>query len=52
MTFAASANAIVYTGAEPVFVDCDRGDGNVDPALLVRRVDDAAGRGHRRRRGR
>lgn len=23
MTFAATANAIVYTGAEPYFVDCD-----------------------------
>ena len=23
LTFAATANAVVYTGAEPVFVDCD-----------------------------
>src|SRR5688500_15426901 len=29
LTFAASANAIVYTGATPVFVDCDFQDGNV-----------------------
>ncbi len=33
MTFAATANAITYTGAEPVFVDCDE-TGNMDPALL------------------
>ncbi len=34
MTFAATANAIVYTGAEPVFVDCDA-TGNLDPDLLA-----------------
>lgn len=33
MTFAATANAIVYTGAEPVFIDCDE-TGNMDPNLL------------------
>lgn len=39
MTFAASANAIVYTGASPVFVDSQESDGNVDPALLIEAVD-------------
>ena len=39
MTFAASANAVVYTGAEPVFVDAQESDGNVDPALLIEAVD-------------
>ncbi|RBY84540.1 DegT/DnrJ/EryC1/StrS aminotransferase family protein [Blastococcus sp. TF02A-30] len=34
LTFAATANAAVYTGAEPVFVDCDAGSGNLDPELL------------------
>lgn len=34
MTFAATANAIVYTGAEPYFVDADVTTGNMDPALL------------------
>ncbi|MGY1719483.1 DegT/DnrJ/EryC1/StrS family aminotransferase [Blastococcus sp. SYSU DS0552] len=34
MTFAATANAVVYTGAEPVFVDCLPSTGNLDPALL------------------
>lgn len=34
MTFAATANAITYTGAEPVFVDCDA-TGNMSPDLLA-----------------
>jgi len=34
MTFAATANAVVYTGAEPVFVDCDPLTGNLDAQLL------------------
>ncbi|WP_029113329.1 aminotransferase class I/II-fold pyridoxal phosphate-dependent enzyme [Mycobacterium sp. URHB0044] len=34
MTFAATANAVVYTGATPVFVDCDPHFGNLDPELL------------------
>jgi dTDP-4-amino-4,6-dideoxygalactose transaminase len=39
MTFAASANAVVYTGATPVFVDSQASDGNVDPNLLLEAVD-------------
>jgi len=39
LTFAASANAIVYTGATPVFVDSDPEDGNVDAGLLLEAVD-------------
>ena len=36
MTFAATANAITYTGAEPVFVDCD------EHALIdTERIEDA-----------
>jgi dTDP-4-amino-4,6-dideoxygalactose transaminase len=34
LTFAATANAVVYTGAEPFFVDCDE-NGNLDPDLLA-----------------
>ena len=34
LTFVATANAAVYTGAEPVFVDCDPATGNLDPDLL------------------
>lgn len=39
MTFAASANAVVYTGAEPVFVDSVADDANLDVDLLVSAVD-------------
>jgi dTDP-4-amino-4,6-dideoxygalactose transaminase len=35
LTFAATANAVAYTGAEPVFVDCDPETGNIDPVLLA-----------------
>lgn len=38
LTFAASAMAVVYTGAVPVFVDAQR-DGNVDPELLFDAID-------------
>ena len=34
MTFAATANAIVYTGAQPFFIDCELATGNMDPGLL------------------
>jgi dTDP-4-amino-4,6-dideoxygalactose transaminase len=34
LTFAATANAVVYTGARPVFVDCDAESGNLDPDLV------------------
>jgi dTDP-4-amino-4,6-dideoxygalactose transaminase len=33
-TFAATANAIMYCGAEPVFVDSDQSTWNIDPDLL------------------
>ncbi len=33
LTFAATANAIIYTGAQPVFVDADE-SGNMNPDLL------------------
>lgn len=39
MTFAASANAIAYTGADPVFVDSLESDGNIDPELLFQAID-------------
>lgn len=34
-TFVASANAVGYVGARPVFVDSDWGSWNMDPALLA-----------------
>ena len=45
MTFAASANAVVYTGATPVFADSQADDGNVDPEILVDAVDTLLGEG-------
>ncbi|WP_203139385.1 DegT/DnrJ/EryC1/StrS family aminotransferase [Microbacterium sp. JZ31] len=38
MTFAATANAIVYTGAEPYFIDALAETGNIDPELLERAI--------------
>lgn len=35
MTFAATANAVAYTGADAVFVDSVESDGNVDPQLML-----------------
>lgn len=34
LTFAASANPVVYCGATPVFIDADRATWNMDPDLL------------------
>lgn len=40
LTFAASANPIVYQGATPVFVDSEPGTWNIDPELLRQTIDD------------
>ena len=40
LTFAATANAVVYTGARPVFVDCDPATGNLDIDLLEALLDE------------
>lgn len=45
MTFAATANAVVYTGADPVFVDSRADDGNVDPHLMIEAVRTLQGEG-------
>ena len=42
LTFAATANAIAYTGARPVFLDSDRASWNLDPGLLAEELDRAA----------
>jgi len=47
LTFAATANAISYVGAIPVFVDSDAASWNISPALLAQELDDAAARGKR-----
>jgi dTDP-4-amino-4,6-dideoxygalactose transaminase len=44
MTFVATANAIRYVGAEPVFVDCD-GSWNLDPTLVEAELARAAATG-------
>ncbi len=42
LTFAATGNAIVYTGAVPVFVDSDRVSWNLDPGLVTDELARAA----------
>lgn len=39
LTFSASANPIVYAGAEPVFIDSERETWNMDPAALRRAIE-------------
>lgn len=45
LTFAATAFAVTYVGAIPVFVDCDRSSWNMDPALLEEALEERARRG-------
>jgi len=47
MTFAATANAIVYTGAEPYFINCVLETGNMDPALLREAIEQLTKDGER-----
>jgi dTDP-4-amino-4,6-dideoxygalactose transaminase len=47
MTFAATANAIVYTGATPYFVDSEPHSGNIDPQLLRSALKELFDRGTR-----
>ncbi len=42
LTFAATANAITYCGATPVFIDSDRETWNMDPALLKEELAECA----------
>lgn len=39
LTFSASANAIVYCGASPVFIDSNRTTWNMDPSILAEELD-------------
>jgi dTDP-4-amino-4,6-dideoxygalactose transaminase len=39
LTFVATANAVAYTGARPVFIDSDPATGNVDVSLLPELLD-------------
>ena len=47
MTFAATANAIVYTGAKPYFIDCELATGNMDPALVREALEGITSSGER-----
>lgn len=42
LTFSASANAITYCGARPVFVDCDAASWNLDPGLIEAELERCA----------
>jgi dTDP-4-amino-4,6-dideoxygalactose transaminase len=44
-TFAATANAVTYVGAKPVFIDSDAETWNMDPALLEEELKACADRG-------
>jgi len=45
LTFAASANPIVYEGGEPVFIDSEPGSWNMSPVALERAFEAAASEG-------
>jgi pyridoxal phosphate-dependent aminotransferase EpsN len=45
LTFAASANPILYEGGHPIFIDADRATWNMDPMLLADELRDCAARG-------
>lgn len=38
LTFCATANVIVHTGAKPIFVDVDKSDWNIDPNEIEKRI--------------
>ena len=45
LTFAATANAITYRGAKPVFIDSEQRTWNMDPDLLAKELQAGARRG-------
>ncbi len=47
LTFAATVNAIVYCGAEPVFIDCDAASWTLDPTVLETALKTLAAEGRR-----
>jgi dTDP-4-amino-4,6-dideoxygalactose transaminase len=48
LTFAATANAVTYVGARPVFVDSEWATWNLDPVLLAEELDERARTGRPR----
>ena len=47
LTFAATANAVRYVGAEPVFVDAEPTSWNLDPVLVETALDELSAAGQR-----
>jgi dTDP-4-amino-4,6-dideoxygalactose transaminase len=47
LTFSATANAVVYEGARPVFIDSEQSSWNIDPDLLEEELLGADSRGER-----
>jgi dTDP-4-amino-4,6-dideoxygalactose transaminase len=47
LTFAATANAVTYVGARPVFIDCSRETWNLDPTLVAEELEQCARAGRR-----
>jgi len=45
LTFAASANAIVYLGAKPIFIDSEISTWNIDSGLVAEEISDCAKKG-------
>jgi pyridoxal phosphate-dependent aminotransferase EpsN len=45
LTFVASANPVLYEGARPTFIDCERTSWNMDPDLLEEVLDERGRRG-------
>jgi dTDP-4-amino-4,6-dideoxygalactose transaminase len=45
LTFSASANPVVYLGAQPVFIDSERISWNLDPALVCETIERKARQG-------
>ena len=45
LTFSASANAIIYRGATPVFIDSNRETWNMDPGLLAEELETCSRKG-------
>ena len=50
LTFVATANAVTYVGARPVFVDSELTSWNLDPELLEEELHERARHGRPRRR--
>lgn len=46
LTFAATANAVCYVGANPVFIDADAANWQIDPQLVADELEERAAHSH------